>query len=466
MAEQFRPRTPHNIMQDLLAKVVGRTKLNDVTVGSALYTVLQSIAYEVASMEGRIARVRNSFDLNTAQGADLDTRVQELPPVGITRRVSSYSSGAVLKVVRGDNGVGELIIPARSLVSRGEDGFQYFLPEQVIIPDGDIVSQNIFVVADTAGSDGNCFAGAIDTIIDMPEGVFSVENTRPITNGADRESDQSLRNRALRYIRSLGRCQVDALVSLALNFIDSNGATFRFAEVFEDPENLGYSELIVDDGSGLAQFTKPGETTSATVPPGGQDFIYHQYPATEHITTNNINIIKASGGVISPPADKIVSIPERGLVYFKDNYLEEGDVWQVYGYDVFRGPVQELQKEIEGSTDDDANISTGFRAAGTRVRVLPPIVRTVSFSILIDVKPEYDINEVKRNVKDVISVYFASLGLGEPVYIADLTKEVMNKTNIWSVKFYEYNTDTLLENIYPGNKKTVLRTTPSNINYK
>ena len=61
MAEQFKPRSPHAIMRDLLAKVVGRTKLNDVTVGSALYTVLQSMAYEVANIEGRMAGIRNSI---------------------------------------------------------------------------------------------------------------------------------------------------------------------------------------------------------------------------------------------------------------------------------------------------------------------------------------------------------------------------------------------------------------------
>ena len=465
MAEQFKPRTPHAIMRDLLAKVVGRTKLNDVTVGSALYTLLQSMAYEVANIEGRIAGVRNSFDLNTATGSDLDVRVSELPPVGITRRTQSIATGSVLKLTRGDGGSGQLIVPKGARVGRSEDNFQYFLPEDVTIPDGTVVSANILVVADQGGTKGNCTSGKINIIVDMPSGISGVENVGAITNGLDRESDDSLRNRAMRYIRSLGRCQIDALVSLGLNFIGSNGETFRFANVFEDPVNLGYSELIVDDGSGLKSFNKPGELTTATVPTGGQDFIYHQYPAVEPITASQINIIK-SAGVVSPQEHQIKSIPERGIIHILDDtLLVAGDVWQVNGYDVFRGPIEELQKEIEGSSDADGNTSTGFRAAGTRVRVLPPIVKEIFMSVSIDVKPEFDIKEVKRSIKEQIETYFSSLGIGEPLYIADLTKDVMLQSKVYSVKFFEYGTSTLLENIYPGNQKTVLRSSAANILY-
>jgi hypothetical protein len=205
--------------------------------------------------------------------------------------------------------------------------------------------------------------------------------------------------------------------------------------------------------------------TTATVPTGGQDFIYHQYPAVEPILASQINIIK-SAGVVSPQEHQIKSIPERGIIHILDDtLLEAGDVWQVKGYEVFRGPIEELQKEIEGSTDIDGTITTGFRAAGTRVRVLPPIVKEIFMSVSIDVKPEYDINEVKRSVKEQIETYFSGLGIGEPLYIADLTKEIMLQSKVYSVKFFEYGTSTLLENIYPGNQKTVLRASAANILY-
>lgn len=465
--QQFTPRTPHAIMRDLLSKVVGRTKLNDVTVGSALYTFLQSIAYEVANMEGRIAAVRNSFDLNTAQGADLDTRVAELPPVGIKRKNRTIASGAVLTIKR-TNSDGDFIIPIGSKVSRSDDKFQYTIPQQVTIPDGDIQIENVFIIADIGGVEGNCVSGKIDTVQDMPSGISSVEQTNAITNGTDRESDVSLRNRALRYIRSLGRCQVDALVSLALNFIDSNGSSFRFANVYEDPQYLGYSELIVDDGSGLRQFTKPGGRTTATVPPSGQDYVYMEYPVASEYDDIAFNIDKSANGagVITLQEQDIIFLPERGLIYLKDaSILEPGDVWSVDNYNVFSGPVQELQKEIEGSTDDDGNISTGFRAAGTRVRVLPPTVKDLFFTISIDVKPEYDINDVKFNIKGIIENYVANLGIGEPLYIADLIKTIMNQANIYSIKIYQHNTTTLLEDTYPGNQRTVLRTSAAFINY-
>lgn len=466
MAEQFRPRTPHAIMRDMIAKVISRTDLNDITIGSSLYTLLQSMAYEVSNIEARMAKVRNSFDLNVAEGADLDVRVSELPPVGIQRRERTFASGAVLKITRSDGGVGELTIPRNSMISRSSDQFSYVVSEDVIIPDGQDVALNVHIVATTPGTVGNARSGLIDSIVTMPEGVARVENIGPLTNGVDRESDSSLRNRALRYVRSLGRCQVDALTSLALNFIDTRGSTFRFANVYEDPINLGYSELIVDDGSGLRQFEVAGSMTTGTVPPGGQDFIYHQYPATEPISTNQINIIKASGGVISPPADKVVSIPERGIVHVTPGFLEEGDVWQIRNYNVFKGPIRELQREIEGSTDADGSINTGFRAAGTRVRVLPPIVREINFDVSIDVKPELEINNVKKDIKDTIEAYFAGLGIGEPLYVADLVKTIMNQNTVWSVKLYERNSSDLLENIYPGDSRTVLRATAENILYK
>ena len=122
----FVPRNPQQVLREMLGKVVNRTELSDVQVGSSLFTLLNAMAHEVANTEARMFNLRASFALENAEGEDLDARVSELPPIGISRKKSSNASGSVLKITRTAASAGKVALfpnPAKGSVNIQFSGF-------------------------------------------------------------------------------------------------------------------------------------------------------------------------------------------------------------------------------------------------------------------------------------------------------------------------------------------------------
>lgn len=454
----FSPKDQSTILRNLLSLVVNRTELNDVAPGSILYTLMAGISNEIASTERRLSNIRDSFYLQNVSGADLDQRVSELPLSGLSRRGESAASGACLSITRDDSDIAnELIINSGSKVS-GTNGVSYTILQDVIFAVGENIVENVFIRADKAGVNGNIQSGQINQPLSLPDQVISVRNTQPITNGQDRETDVSLRKRAAKYLESLARTQPSALEYLALSFEPSDGSKFSFASVFEDPTRPAYSELLVDDGSGLTveSVSRSGRETTATVPAGGQFLLYHEAPATQPITAENINITRPGAGVIAPTNAEIISIPERGVVYLPEGYLQPGDVWTINNYKVFVGGINELQAEIEGN-NSDSRIS-GFRASGCRVRVVPPEVQLVSFDIALAPDPNYDFAIVEYSAKQAAIGYISTLGINDILYTSRLIDQILNVNGVVDVEILNSGEQTRLANVYPRDKRTILRT--------
>lgn len=456
----FTPRFPHQIARDIASKVVSRTQLNDVNIGSSLQVFINAIAYELASTEARMFDIRKSYSLKYAQGTDLDERCAELPPVGISRLHQTTASGAVLQIDRSDT-TAEIVIPAGSIVSRSKDGIQYQITRDHVMPVGIGRLENVPIAALSVGAIGNVGSGEIDTIVEMPEEITAVLNTRGIYTGVDKEDDESLRARAQRYVRSLNRTSPSAAEYLGTSFISSDNTRFKFSSVYESEETPGYAELVVDDGTGLTAYEAQGTDVGGRVPPGGQSFITHQRPATQPIQNTQITIIR-NGVAFRPNARDFVSIPERGIIRFQPGVLLEGDQYSVTNYNIYKGLVFELQEEIEGNSDN-GNIVTGFRAAGCRLRVVPPDVFTVRLDARIIVSPEQDVNVVNLSVRQGIESYINDLDIGQPLRVADAITELMITQRILSISFFTAGTDIPLADIYPANGKTALRTELGNI---
>ena len=460
----FAPKNQGTILRNLLSLVVNRTELNDVAPGSVLYTLMAGIANEIAATERRLSNIRDSFFLENVAGTELDERVAELPLSGLSRRGESAASGACLSLTRDDSDVGNQLIIANGGKVSGTNGVSYTILNDVIFEVGETIVENILIRADESGERGNVQSGQINQALSLSNQIIGVTNTRPLTNGQLRESDTSLRRRAGKYLESLARTQPSALEFLALSFEPSDGSKFSFASLYEDPERPAYSELLVDDGSGLTEesVSRSGRATTATVPASGQFLLYHEAPATQPITAQNINITRPGAGVISPTNAEIISIPERGIVYLPENYLEPGDVWTISNYDVYVGPLAELQAEIEGNTNSSARI-TGFRAAGCRVRVVPPELQMVSFDIAIAPDPSYDFSILEYRAKQVAISYIATLGINDILYTSRLIDQILTVSGVVDVEILNSGQQTRLQNIYPRNKRTILRTEDSNI---
>lgn len=454
----FTPRTPESILRDLISKVVSRTELSDVSVGSTLFTILNSVALEVANTEGRLANIRRGFSIQNASGTELDARVAELPPVGISRKTNINASGSVLRINRDPSDVLlDLLIPAGSTVQRGDTGIQYRTASDTILPAGDDFIDNVYIICTASGDTGNAEEGVIDTITSMPNGVTSVENTLAITNGQTYEDDTSLRNRAIRYINSIGRVSKSALEFLGTTYRNADNVSFKFARVYEDPFNPGMAELVVDDGTGLRN---PGfnisERREITVPAGGTNYMTHQSPAIAPLNTGNFDI-ERNGVTLEITDADFVSIPERGLVFFRDGFLQEGDIVAIRGVRVYTGLIADLQREIEGNVNN-GTILTGFRAAGCRVRVVPPTITDFKVSANITVFQGEDPTVIKARVNNAIIDYVNNLDIGKELIPSRLITHLIQTQKIISCDLNIFGTQTKLETVYPASAKHVLRT--------
>lgn len=451
----FQPRNSQQILRGLLGRVLNRTELSDVNVGSTLYTLMQTVAIELANVETRLNNIRNGYSIQSASGAELDARCAELPPGTIFRKKAGYAGGAVLTINRDDSSA-QLIIPAGSVVQSSISGVEYTTVEQITMAIGVATLENQFIVAKIAGTTGNADVGDIVNIIKM-DGVTSVTNTGAITSGVNEETDGALRSRALKFVKSLGKCQRNSLEYLGESFVSESGQTAKFSRIYEDINIPGYCQLIVDDGQGFTNQDTVGTTSSGIVGNNGQLYIWHESPATEELKCGTNFTILRDGDAIILDQSQYKSIPERGLIYFNEGVLQTGDEWSVNNYRIYKGFIADLQNEIEGYNNIGQLAIPGYRAAGTRVKVDIPTLQNISFKIELSVNPGLNINNVRNAIKTIVVNYINNLPIGEPLIVTKLIQTIQNSDIVISCKILD-NNNALLTDTYPNTLKTVLRT--------
>lgn len=458
----FVPRSAVEILRSLTARLVARGPLSDVAEGSADHHHLLGIAELLAGAEIRMRRIRDSFLFTDPdiEDVELDERLAELPSSGLRRLPPVAATGNVLALARAaTDAADELIVKAGSvLVRRSDDpAMVYRTVQDATFGIGVVLVDSVRIVCQTPGADGNCAAGTVDQIVSAPERIVSAVNKGPLTTGQDRESRAAAQKRGAAYMAGLARCQPKALEMLALSFTASDKTRVKFARVFEDVTRPGYSELIVDDGTGLPGLTKAGAVASGTVPINGQTQLWHEAPAEAPIT----KIKTVLGGVTTnlfAPQD-FTSIHERGLVILPVGKLAAGTVWTIEGYTVRTSIIAELQDAAEGDASVAANKS-GWRAAGTRVVVRPPDILGggTAYDILVVAANYADIAAVQSQAQDDTVAYHATLGPGEPMYVARLIDALLDNANLLNVQVFEPGTSTPKGDVYPQPHQ-VVRTT-------
>ena len=210
--------------------------------------------------------------------------------------------------------------------------------------------------------------------------------------------------------------------------------------MYEDPFRPGYSEIIIDDGSGSAGGARIGSTTSGTVPLSGALTLWHESPATTPI--DQIKITRgASVLYLRETSGDYVSAPERGLVYLGLGSVVPGDVWEIGTltsgdqYRVYTGLVSSLQAEVEGSMSAPAT-SPGWRAIGTRVRVRPPRLQEIGFDLHVLPDQGVSLTSVSPVIKDACVAYLQTLAPGETLYVPRLYDYLLSRVQILTVRAY------------------------------
>lgn len=457
----YTPRTTLDIFQALAAKVIARTELTDLSEGSALGQLLATVAEEMAGAELRIQALRDGFHVLTATGEYLDERAAELPGGGLSRHAAIPASGAVMTidVEAAAVAAGPYVLPAGQVFGRSQDGTQtYRTTADVTFPLTVTQQTGVPVVAVVAGSASNCSSGEIDRLISVASEVVSATNAAPLTNGQDAETDDALRERLVAYLSSLSRCTRSAQVYAALAFVDSSGARARFASLYEDPARPGYTELIVDNGSGFFGLTAQVSASTGTAPSASPvSILSHPAPATRPIEQVTVTYAAGGQGILTHAGGDYTSLHERGIVIL-NTPLSPGDQWEIGAHEVYTGFVAELQQEIEGSASQPLTAS-GWRAAGTRVVVQPAVTQLVELDVHVVPAPFVPYSDVTAEIAELIELYVANLAPGETLRVSRMYEAVLaGNDRVDAITAYVHGSATALPDQPAKDARTAIRT--------
>lgn len=245
------------ITRNAVTAVQGAAKsLVDLTVGSVLRSVLEANSAIVLWLQGLILQLLATTRAATSNGTDLDSFMADF---GVTRLPAVAASGQV--TFSRFTPTNQAIVPIGATVQTADGTQQYSvtidttntaysqsLGGYVIAPA--TASVSVPVLASTAGAAGNANATAINTLTQGISGVDTVSNLAAFTNGADAESDASLRTRFIAYVASLSKA-TKAAVSYAITSL-KQGLTYTLTEnqTYGGVTQNGYFFVVVDDGTG------------------------------------------------------------------------------------------------------------------------------------------------------------------------------------------------------------------------
>jgi hypothetical protein len=446
----------------MAARLVSQSVLSDVGSSSSALHDLGTVAEEIEFVEHRMWSVRKSFSFEGGSGNDLDDRVSDLPPPSLRRKEGSAARGQSLRLQR-DGTVGPLVIEAGSVTIAREDDpdIVYVLGEQVTIADGEEYYPPIgsletpaLAIALGQGERTNAPQGVLTRILSGPPELITITNTEPITGGTGRELDDELKRRAIAYLSALARCQPKALEYLGITLTTEGGQRVRHASIFEDPARPGYSELVIDDGTGLGGLKAPGQVTGGVIPENGTAALYFQSPAVSGaqmvVKRNGVPIVVPGEGAVLP----YTPIEERGILYVPPTLFDPGDTWEISDYEVFTGIIRDLQTAIEGAVSDPLE-RPGWRASGTRVRAMPPVIEWVTFDILLRIQAgTADLTELRDRVTDEVIAFLQGLAPGQVLFLDALTCALRKLSGVLAVR-YDLP---LSPEMHPASPRTVLRT--------
>lgn len=440
----YEPRSSAEITRDLIARTVARTSLTDLAESSTLGVLLRSVAEQIAEADVRLAQIRSQFTLKGARGVDLDERAEE---IGVTRLTATAASGTVV-VTRTDSSA-SLTIPAGSVFGRGDSDVTYSTTASATLSIGELTKE-ITIVANTRGTSGNAPPRSIDTILDAPSALVSVTQGEALANATDAETDLALRSRATLALNSIARAQPIALEYTARTFTASDGTRATTATIYEPETRLGYVELLIDDGSGLGDHapTRSGEAVSLTL-----NAVLGQLIGVEAPVVGSVRV-RSGSSVLVEGRDYDIS-RSRGVITLRSAAsVSIGDTITVDNYSVYTGLIAELQALMNG---DPSDVTSGHRAAGIALRVLPAPVQRIPLDVLIVIEAGSTLTTVKTNVESAVSAYFSALGAGAPAYRSALVSVVMGVGGVVNATILTSGTANETPDLYPNSARHVLR---------
>ena len=443
---RFTTKRHEQILTSMIAKVVSRTRMSDVSNTSGWKHVLAAAARQDDEQYYQMSLLRLLFDITKASGDDLDERAKEIQPAVITRELLRKSSGNVVMSRSGTAGTTAIAIGEIGATAGGKQfkttGAGLITSTSPIQIAGHSIGQDSGLIPATAvegGADGNVEDGTIIKFITQPIGITEITNPSRFAYGLDEEDDDSFRNKRIQYIATLARSTVGAIEAAVLGAEDSDtGAKILFVKVVEDIVNRGYSTCYIDDGTGSAMTTElvTGENVCEGLagPPvntavGGETYLWLDHKPIDETTLNLITNKPIPATPMIRGVDYYVD-PASGQLYFT-TALVQSEIISA-DYTRYTGLIESAQKIIDGDSADRVNWP-GYRAAGTWVLASTPqvLIQTVQLSIVV--AEGYDETEIEDSVRDAIRNYINTLGISGDVIASEIIHKIKAVNGVYDL---------------------------------
>ena len=192
----FRTQTAEVVRRRILSQVSSDL---DVAEGSTIWNMVEPQVQEFAVLWSLLDYMVGLGFLQTAVGDFIFARGEER---GVFRKEASTASGTVTFTGTAGATVNQGVVVSNTVVGGSEDDLVFYVvTDSVTIAAGE-TTVDAEVVAGTIGAIGNIAAEQVNQIQSAVTGITSVLNAEAITGGADAESVEDFRIRALEFVQA------------------------------------------------------------------------------------------------------------------------------------------------------------------------------------------------------------------------------------------------------------------------
>lgn len=250
------------IVRNQVTAMQGRAAgLVDLTIGSLLRSVFEANAGVVQWIQQLIVNLLVTTRAATCSGSDLDSWMADYS----FYRLSASQSVGIVTFSR-FTATNQAFIPIGTIVTTTDGTQQYTVVADTTNPAysaslagytiaANVVSINVSVQANTAGSAGNALAGTVTVISGGIQYIDTVTNNANFTGGLDAELDDAFRARFVLWVSSLSKA-TKAAIGYAISSM-ATGVSYTLTENQDYSGNVknGYFYAVVDDGTGAPTST-------------------------------------------------------------------------------------------------------------------------------------------------------------------------------------------------------------------
>ena len=217
------------------------TKLCDLSIGSELRTLLESITVDTNDIEYNSYELFKQTFTQYANGNYLDLKACETK---LNRKKGTVARGEVTFTIS-QTLPEDYIIPAGIVVLHRDNGNEYILANDVKI-DAGTYTKNGFVYSKVVGSDYNALPGKLTAFKNIHRTRYDlkVTNNYEISGGSDTESDESLRERIFNNKKERAFGTLPAYLNNIIENVDNVHDV-----AFINPKNLSNHYKIVKDAN-------------------------------------------------------------------------------------------------------------------------------------------------------------------------------------------------------------------------